>query len=254
MHLLLTNDDGVHAEGLQAMIATFRPLARLTVVAPDRERSAVGHSLTFHSPLRVRKLEEQENYVCYSTDGTPTDCVLLALYDLLAEDQPDLVLSGINRGSNLGDDVTYSGTVAAALEGMIHGVPSLAFSQPRSKPMHYETAARVAVRMVEAVQRYGMPSKTLLNVNVPALPEDHLRGVQVTRQGHTEYSQRIVKRVDPWGTEYFWVSGDAPRGEPLPGTDFGAIENGYVSVTPLHCNLTHLEQLEALRAWQIDLR
>ncbi len=247
-HVLLTNDDGIQAEGLQAMIAEFRPRCRVTVVAPDRERSAVGHSLTFHSPLRVKQLEEG----VYTTDGTPTDCVLLALYDLLEEGhRPDLVLSGINRGSNLGDDVTYSGTVAAAMEGMIHGVPSIAVSQPRSKPMHYAAAAKFAVKVAEAVTRHGMPAKTLLNVNVPALPEEQIKGFQITRQGHTQYAQRIVKRVDPWGTEYFWVSGDAPKGEPLPGTDFGAIHEGYVSVTPLHCNLTHLEQLEALRSWQI---
>lgn len=248
MHVLLTNDDGIHAEGLQAMIAEFRPRCRVTVVAPDRERSAVGHSLTFHSPLRVRQLEEG----VYCTDGTPTDCVLLALYDILGPDQrPDLVLSGINRGSNLGDDVTYSGTVAAAMEGMIHGVASIAVSTPRAKTMHYSGAARLAARVVEAVQKHGMPARTLLNVNVPALPQEQIKGFQITRQGHSLYAQRIVKRVDPWGTEYFWVSGDAPRGEPLPGTDFGALHEGYVSVTPLHCNLTHLEQLEALRSWQI---
>ncbi|MEW6278630.1 MAG: 5'/3'-nucleotidase SurE [Candidatus Eremiobacterota bacterium] len=252
MRLLLTNDDGIHAEGLQALIRELRTLADVTVVAPDRERSAVGHSLTFHSPLRVRRLEQDEGFVSYTTDGTPTDCVLLALYDLMEGKLPDLVVSGINRGANLGDDVTYSGTVAAAMEGMIHGVPSLAISLVRSKtPMNYEMAARVAARLVRATQRHGMPGKTLLNVNVPNLPEEQLQGFKVTRQGHSIYDQRIVKRLDPWGAEYFWVSGETPTGEPVEGTDFEAVQHGYVSVTPLCTNLTHLDQLEALRAWQI---
>lgn len=237
MHLLLTNDDGVHADGLQAMIATFRPLARLTVVAPDRERSAVGHSLTFHSPLRVRKLEEQESYVCYSTDGTPTDCVLLALYDLLAEDRPDLVLSGINRGSNLGDDVTYSGTVSGALEAALLGAPAVAVSLMRTRDWTFDfgPSARVAQDVAAHVLQEGLPERVFLNVNVPrGIP----KGLRLTVQGKRNHVTTIAERVDPRGQTYYWIEEGRDDWDPHDRSDFLACREGYVSITPLQPDMT----------------
>lgn len=248
MRILLTNDDGIHAPGLAALLEALRPLGHVTVVAPDRERSAVGHSLTFHSPLRVRQLPGEEDLVQFVTDGTPTDCVLLALYDLMPE-RPDVLFSGINRGANLGDDITYSGTVSAAMEGLIHGVPSVAVSQVGRHPVHYASAAAFAARLATRVYEEGMPPHTFLNVNVPDLPVEAIRGVQVTRQGHSIYDQRIVKRVDPFGMDYYWVTGAVPTGKPDEGTDFRAIHEECISVTPVQTNLTHYALLEEIHGW-----
>ena len=233
------------------LLEALRPLGHVTVVAPDRERSAVGHSLTFHSPLRVRQLAGGEQVTRYITDGTPTDCVLLALYELMPE-RPDLLFSGINRGANLGDDVTYSGTVSAAMEGLIHGVPSIAVSQVGRQPAHYATAAAFAARLAgQLAQKVQMPPRTFLNENVPDLPAEEIRGVQVTRQGHSIYDQRIVKRVDPLGVDYYWVTGEIPTGRPEEGTDFRAIADSCISVTPVQTNLTHYALLEELRGWEL---
>lgn len=250
MRILLTNDDGIHAAGLQALLQTLRGLGHVTVVAPDRERSAVGHSLTFHSPLRVRKTSDEDGCVQYATDGTPTDCVLLALYDLLPE-KPDILFSGINRGGNLGDDITYSGTVSAAMEGLIHGVPSVAMSCVGRHPVHYATGAAFATRLAERVVREGMPAKTFLNVNIPDVPPEEIQGVRITRQGHSIYDQRIVKRVDPFGVDYYWVTGAMPTGNPDEGTDFEAVAQKCISVTPVQTNLTHHALLEEIRAWNL---
>ena len=250
MRILLTNDDGIHAPGLHALLEALRPLGHVTVVAPDRERSAVGHSLTFHSPLRVRPLPGEENLVQFVTDGTPTDCVLLALYHLMPE-RPDLVFSGVNRGANLGDDITYSGTVSAAMEGLIHGVPSVAVSLLGRHPVHYATAAAFAARLAGKVMEQGMPARTFLNVNVPDLPLEAIQGVRVTRQGHSIYDQRIVKRVDPFGMDYYWVTGAIPTGNPDEGTDFQALHEHCISVTPVQTNLTHFALLEEIRGWEL---
>ena len=249
MRILLTNDDGIHAPGLDALLEALRPLGHVTVVAPDRERSAVGHALTFHSPLRVRELSGEERLTRFVTDGTPTDCVLLALYSLMPE-RPDLLFSGINRGANLGDDITYSGTVSAAMEGLIHGIPSIAVSQVESQPQHYVTAATFAARLAGRLAHHTrMPPRTLLNVNVPDLPSEAIRGVQVTRQGHSLYDQQIVKRVDPRGHDYYWVTGSMPTGSPEEGTDFRAIQEDCISVTPLQTNMTHHALLEEIDSW-----
>ncbi|MBI3924415.1 MAG: 5'/3'-nucleotidase SurE [Armatimonadetes bacterium] len=251
MRFLVTNDDGIHAPGLRALAEELRKVGEVTVVAPDRERSAVGHSVTFHSPLRVRPVAQEEGYTAFMTDGTPTDCVLLALFDLMKE-PPDIVFSGINRGGNLGDDVTYSGTVAGAMEGAIQGFPAVAVSLVgRAQDLDYGAAARFAARLARAAAGCRFPPKTVLNVNVPPIPEDQIEGYEITHQGHTVYDQKIVRRVDPWGTEYFWVTGALPTGEPLEGTDFGAVHRNRISITPIQTNLTNFELLEEFGQWQI---
>jgi 5'-nucleotidase len=250
LRILVSNDDGVHSEGLLALVEELRTIGHVTVVAPDRERSAVGHSLTFFHPLRVNKLREDEGCVVYASDGTPTDCVLLGIYGLM-ESRPDLVVSGINRGSNLGDDITYSGTVSAAMEGMIHGVPSFAVSMASFENLHWNTAAVVARRIALAVLANGLPPKTLLNVNVPNVPLEELGGIEATEQGHTIYDQRLIKRTDPRGSDYYWITGAIPRGEPMDGTDFAAIFNNRVSITPIQINLTNRPFMRELRGWDL---
>ncbi len=249
MRLLVTNDDGINSPGLEALVESLQVLGHVTVVAPDRERSAVGHALTFHSPLRVRELPGQERVTRFVTDGTPTDCVLLALYCLMPE-KPDLLFSGINRGANLGDDITYSGTVSAAMEGLIHGIPSIAVSQVGHAPVHYATAASFAARLAGQLARnVSMPQRTFLNVNVPDLPTPEIKGVQVTRQGHSIYDQQIVRRVDPRGRDYYWVTGAMPTGRPEEGTDFMAIHQDCISVTPVQTNMTNHELIDEIRGW-----
>ena len=251
MRILVSNDDGVHSEGLEHLIRALLPLGHVTVVAPDRERSAVGHSLTFFHPLRVHRLRQDEGCVVYSSTGTPSDCILLGLYELMPE-RPHLVVSGINRGANLGDDITYSGTVSAAMEGLIHGIPAFAISLAGSDgTLHWETAAGAAARVAQSLWHHGLPPRTFLNVNVPNVPPDDLKGFQATIQGSTIYSQNVVKRADPRGKLYYWVTGEIPRGEPVEGTDFEAVMSGHVSITPIQLDLTNREFISRLETWDL---
>lgn len=250
MNILVSNDDGVSSSGLHALVNALKSLGHVTVVAPDRERSAVGHSLTFFHPLRVRELSRDEHSIVYACDGTPSDCVLLGIYDLMAQ-RPDLVVSGINRGANLGDDLTYSGTVSAAMEGLIHGVPGFAISQAAYEDLHWETGAAVARRIAVALQRHPLPPRTFLNVNVPNVPLDALKGLEATVQGESIYEQRLIKREDPRGSEYYWITGAIPRGERVPGTDFAAVLDNRVSITPVQLNLTNREFVNELSTWNI---
>ena len=252
--ILVTNDDGIHSPGLHALADALRPFGEVTIVAPDREKSAASHSLTLRRPVALRRLEPG----IYTVDGTPADCVYLGALSVL-EQKPDLVASGINRGGNIGDDVTYSGTVAAALEGTILGIPSIAFSQmaqaSQERGQHdavsfcWETAGRVAGRVVDQVLTEGLPEDILLNVNVPA---DPVRGVRCTRQGKHLYDQVVHEAVDPRGRITYWVgSGEAKVMEQPEDTDYTSVKNGYVSITPLHLDLTHRRFLERIqRDWQ----
>ena len=235
--ILLTNDDGVFSEGLRLLARSLREIAEVVVVAPDREQSATGHSLTLHRPLRMQQLEES----VYSVDGTPTDCVNLAVLWLLKDNPPDLVVSGINFGFNLGDDVTYSGTVSATFEATLLGIPSLAFSQEVAEGFSFEPAVRVARSFVEVVTAEELPDDLLLNVNVPA---GEIRGVRLTRLGTRVYKQAVVEKVDPRGRNYFWIAG-TPEWQEEEGTDHAAVSEGHVSVTPLHLDLTDYRGLEA---------
>ncbi|MFP4499361.1 MAG: 5'/3'-nucleotidase SurE [Candidatus Hydrogenedentota bacterium] len=232
--ILVTNDDGIAAPGLGLLAEALTEVGEVAVFAPDRQQSAVGHGVSLHKPLRVH----QERDGWFSVDGTPTDCVMLAVRQLLGR-RPALVVSGINQGANLGDDVTYSGTVAGAYEGMLLGVPSFAISMVSYHAQHVETAARFAARLARYVGEQGMPPDTTLNVNVPDLPYDQLAGVMVTRMGRRNYQDDIVVRKDPRGRAYYWIGGPDPSHYPEEGTDFQAIEKQMVSVTPLQRDLTN---------------
>jgi 5'-nucleotidase len=250
MHILLTNDDGVFSPGLAALINELKKIAKITVVAPDRERSATGHSLTFFYPLRVHKIKESKNLCIFASDGTPTDCILLGIHDVL-EQRPDLVISGINRGGNLGDDITYSGTVSAALEGVIQGVPAFAISVAAFENVYYDYAAAFARKLALNIIKHGLPPRTILNVNVPNLPPEEIKGHCITCQGDTTYEQRVLKRMDPRGVEYYWIAGSIPTGEPQPLTDFKAIAEHKISITPLHLDMTNFKAFKELEGWKL---
>lgn len=232
--ILVTNDDGIRAPGLRLLVDALAPLGDVEVYAPESQQSAVGHSVSLHKPLRVNPLEPGWHMV----DGTPTDCVMLAVRSLLGR-RPDIVVSGVNPGANLGDDVTYSGTVAGAFEGMLLGLPAIAVSDVSYHPVHLGTAARVGAQIAAHVLTHGLPEDTVLNVNVPDVPYEELRGVAVTRMGRRNYHDEIVRREDPRGGVYYWIGGDEPAHVQESGTDFEAIEQVKVSVTPLQRDITH---------------
>jgi len=247
LKILISNDDGYLAEGLRALMDAMVPLGAVTVVAPDRNRSGASNSLTLDMPLRVNEFGADRYFV---QNGTPTDCVHLAVSGLFDEDH-DMVVSGINDGANLGDDVLYSGTVAAAIEGRFLGLSAIAVSlviEPGSG-RHFATAARVASELVMRLQRTPMHQTTILNVNVPDLPYESLRGYQSTRLGFRHRSEPIVKSTDPRGRPVYWVGPAGPSQEAGPGTDFHAVANGYVSVTPLQIDLTRHSLLGDLDDW-----
>lgn len=239
--ILLTNDDGVSSPYLAALAEALDPVGEVYVYAPDRNQSGVGHGISLHRPLRVRDVKEH----WYSVDGTPTDCVMLAVRDLLPR-PPAIVISGINDGPNMGDDVTYSGTVAGAFEGMLLGKPSVAISCASKTPRHISTSANFALRLAEVILREGLPSDTVLNVNVPDLPEAAIEGVEVTRMGRRTYEDEIIRREDPRGAAYYWIGGDEPGHVRAPGTDFEALDRNRISITPLHRDLTNYASLQEL--------
>lgn len=244
MKILISNDDGVHAPGLRALADALGKIADITVVAPDRNRSGVSNSLTLEHPLRV--VTAANGF--FSVNGTPTDCVHLAVTGLLKE-MPDMVVSGINEGANLSDDVLYSGTVAAATEGRFLGLPSVAVSLAGPRCEHYDTAAQVAKMMVERLRQTPLTYDTILNVNVPDLPFSELKGIQVTRLGTRHIAEPTIKAVDPRGRKIYWVGQPGPEQDAGPGTDFYAVNSGYVSITPLHLDLTHHKVLNELSEW-----
>ncbi|MBW1644848.1 MAG: 5'/3'-nucleotidase SurE [Deltaproteobacteria bacterium] len=243
--ILVSNDDGINAFGIRVLADYLRPLGQVTVVAPDREQSACSHSLTLRNPLRVDMVEEG----FYAVDGTPTDCINLAVNAIMKKNPPDLVVSGINKGGNLGDDITYSGTVAAAFEGTLLHIPSIAVSLVVEREHHFETAARTAREIAALILRRGLPADTLLNINVPDCPWEKLAGFQVTIQGKRIYSDSVAENVDPRGRKYYWIGGDIMGGEQIENSDLVAVQNGHVSITPLHLDLTNYRALETLRQW-----
>jgi 5'-nucleotidase len=249
MKILISNDDGVHAPGLAHLAAALGKIADVIVVAPDRNRSGVSNSLTLEHPLRV--VTAANGF--FSVNGTPTDCVHLAVTGMLKE-LPDIVVSGINEGSNLSDDVIYSGTVAAATEGRFLGLPAIAISLAGPRCEHYDTAALVAKSLVEHLRTQPLTSDTILNVNVPDLPFSELRGIQVTRLGTRHVAEPTIKAVDPRGRKIFWIGAPGPEQDAGPGTDFYAVNSGYVSITPLHFDLTHYKVLDELSNWVLPLQ
>jgi 5'-nucleotidase len=243
--ILISNDDGYRSEGITALSNALAQLAQITVVAPDRNRSGASNSLTLDVPLRVMPFDERKYYVL---NGTPTDCVHLAISGLF-EEEHDMVVSGINDGPNLGDDVVYSGTVAAAIEGRFLGLPAIAVSLVMQSGSHFATAARVASELVMRVQRSPLHQATILNVNVPDVPYEELKGYQATRLGFRHRSERIIAAEDPRGRPVYWVGPAGVGQDNGPGTDFHAVANHYVSVTPLQIDLTRHSMLEDMREW-----
>jgi 5'-nucleotidase len=252
MTILISNDDGIYAEGLLAVKAALQRIGRVVVVAPDRPRSASGHSITLHKPLRIEKVRLPDGDYGYASNGTPSDCVTLGVLDVAGE-PVDLVVSGINRGPNLGWDLTYSGTVSAAMEGAILGIPSFAISVASYEgDVALDYAAKFAAFLAEVLLEHKLPESVLLNVNVPGIPPDQIAGVEITRQGKRHYSGRIEKRIDPMGRAYYWLGGDLPQDELDEGTDVKAIADDKVSVTPIHLDLTGYPALDAVRGWGVE--
>ncbi|NLO74042.1 MAG: 5'/3'-nucleotidase SurE [candidate division WS1 bacterium] len=243
MNILITNDDGIFAPGLRALVDAVKSLGTVRVVAPDREQSASGHSITLHKPLRMDAVK-LDGVEAYSSNGTPADCVILGC--LTAESPPDLVLSGINRGANLGEEVLYSGTVSAAMEAAIQGLKSVALSVASYTTDDFRAAARVGARLVEVVPEIELPGDCFLNVNVPPVLWGDIQGVVVTRLGKREYINRVDRREDPRGRAYYWFSGSPRESSSGEGTDIGAVAENKISITPVHFDLTGYETMEVL--------
>jgi len=249
MRILLTNDDGIDSEGLVALYQALRPDHDIAVIAPDRNWSIAGHNKTMDRPLRVTEREWQGMTV-HATDGTPSDCVALAALGFLGY-RPDLVVAGINKGPNLGDDITYSGTVAAAMEAVIAELPAIAVSIEDYMDWHFATAAAFTARLVREVERHGLPDGVLLNVNAPNVPAEEIAGVAVTRLGRRIYRDELVKRLDPRGRPYYWIGGDIPQSHLEEGTDAHAVAHNRISVTPIHLDLTNHRLLEVVSRWDL---
>lgn len=244
MRILLSNDDGYFAPGLNILAEALAPLAKITVVAPERNRSGASNSLTLDRPLWVR----QAHNGFYFVNGTPTDCVHLAVTGLL-DFEPDMIISGINDGANMGDDTIYSGTVAAATEGYLLGIPSVAVSMSQHNATYFDTAARVIVDLVRRHQQKPVPAAALLNVNVPDIPYDQLCGTRITRLGKRHKAEAVIKSATPRGDTVYWVGAAGAAQDADEGTDFHAVEHRQVSITPLQIDLTHFQQLDLLKGW-----
>jgi 5'-nucleotidase len=247
MHILVTNDDGVSSPALLQLRKHLLPYGRVTIIAPDRNQSATSQSLTLHRPLRIHTLEPD----VYSVDGTPTDCVLIAFHGSLVE-PPDFVVSGINHGPNMGEDVFYSGTVAAAIEGVLQGVPAIAASLVTRQQTDFAEPAASVGRIVRQVLERGVPPRMLLNVNYPFRPFSEMRGLQLTRLGSRVYEDTLVKKVDPRGRDYYWIGGEDPIWHPQPGTDFHAVHEGRISVTPMRLDLTDSDAIASMASWALE--
>ena len=254
MRILLTNDDGIQAEGIESLRRVFekREDTSIYIVAPDRERSGSGHSITFHAPLRVEeKAYDHPHVKGYAVNGTPSDCVKLAIKAILPE-PPDLIVSGINNGANLGTDVLYSGTVSAAIEGIMLDIPSIAVSLTSFDCFDYCYAAEFANNMLEKIVGKKLPPNTLLNINIPPGKEEEIKGLMITSLGVRQYEHIFDKRTDPFGRTYYWLAGEPLEVEHDTTTDIKAIKDGYISVTPIHFDLTNYEIMESLADWELD--
>ncbi len=243
--ILVTNDDGVHAPGLRMLFAAMQEVGNAVIVAPDRDNSAVSHSLTMDRPLMVNELTNN----IYAINGTPADCVTIGMEKILSR-KPDLVVSGVNAGANLGHDISYSGTVSAAKEGTIRGVPSIALSMSGRPPYCYETAVRFGLKLAKIILATGIPPDCYLNINVPNLKHDDIAGIKFTRQGHRVYENALQELTDPWQRPCFWIGGGKPSQDRMEGSDSYEIKKSYISITPIHLDLTHYEALKFLqKSW-----
>jgi len=252
MNILVTNDDGIDAPPLLPLRQALDTVAETVVVAPDHNWSASGHPKTMHKPLRTDHVTLADGSPAISCSGAPPDCVALALLGII-ERKPDLIVSGINMSANLGYDILYSGTVAAAVEGVVSGIPAIAFSIESPLPEDYTGPAAFAAHLAQIVGRHGLPADTLLNVNFPAVPWNEVKGVSTTRLGRRVYLDELVSRTDPRGRPYYWIGGSPPGGVPDSGTDIWAVTNGFISITPVHLDMTAYHFREELRRWNIQL-
>ena len=249
MRILISNDDGIYSGGIRALTEELVKSNEVYVVAPDRERSATGHSLTLHRPLRLDEVSHLEGVkAAYSTDGTPSDCVKIAIGAILKE-PPEIVLSGINHGPNMGSDVLYSGTVSAAMEGAIYNIPSISISLADRKPQDFSCAATFVSKLLKTIGQIKFPDRTLLNINIPALPLPEIAGVEITKLGVRPYHDYFEKRVDPRGRTYYWLAGEAIEENELPGTDVYAVRNNQISITPVTIHMTNEKMLPELKNW-----
>jgi 5'-nucleotidase len=246
-NILVTNDDGIDADGIGALRVALEPLGNVMVVAPDREQSAASHAVTLRNPLRVNRIDEH----VISVDGTPTDCVLLAVNGLLPS-KPDFVFSGINHGPNMGSDVSYSGTVAAAIEGTLCGIPSVAISRAMWGTGDFSVAADFAAVLARMVMENGIPNNSLLNVNVPPLPREEIAGVRITKLGTRLYRDAVVTKKDPRGKTYYWIGGEMPTWEDDEGSDFNAVDEKMISITPIHLDLTDYRGIVDMKNWEFE--
>jgi 5'-nucleotidase len=247
MNLLVSNDDGILAPGLALLADVCRTVGHVTVVAPDREQSGTSHSLTLHRPLRPQHRPDG----AYQVDGTPTDCVMLAMQALMPE-RPDFVFSGVNHGPNMGEDVLYSGTVAAAMEAVMLGVPGIAVSFAGHRPETMVTFRELLAKLVRNIVSQSIPEATLLNINLPPVPASEVKGIKVTSLGSRYFSESLTRMKDPWGREIFWVGGGTITWTGGIESDHSAVHDGYVSVTPLHMDLTNYDLLETVRGWSLE--
>ncbi|MDI3535392.1 MAG: 5/3-nucleotidase [Thermosediminibacterales bacterium] len=253
MKILVTNDDGIYAEGIKELAITLSKVGEVVIVAPDRERSGTGHAITVHHPLRLEEIKlPNVNLKAYSVNGTPSDCVKLAVEALLPK-KPDIIFSGINRGPNLGTDVIYSGTVSAAVEGAILGIPSVAVSLAAYENVKYGIAAEFALKTAKKIIESGLETDTILNINVPSVEKDDIMGVSVTTLGVRRYTNTFEKRIDPRGKVYYWLAGEVIEDNLDINTDVGAVKNNYISITPIHFDLTKFELLEKIKKWNLSL-
>ena len=244
MKILISNDDGYQSTGIRTLATALESYGDITIVAPDRNRSGASNSLTLQSPVRVNRMQDN----AYSVNGTPTDCVHMGITGLFDFDH-DMVVSGINHGPNLGDDILYSGTVAAAMEGRFLGLPAIAISLLGHQPQHFDAAAKVAGQLVKQLIQTPLPADTILNVNVPDRPYDELSGLRATRLGNRHRAEPVVPAVDPRGGRIYWIGPAGPEQDAGPGTDFHAVAQGYVSVTPLQVDLTRHDDIPELQSW-----
>lgn len=251
MDVLLTNDDGIHAEGLWALYRAFSSRHRVTVIAPERERSAVGHGITLHKPLRSIPIRNNGGDPGIAVSGTPVDCIKLGLLEILQQ-RPDVVVAGINPGANVGINLNYSGTVCAAKEAAIYGIAAIAVSMPGPQPLHYDTAAAFTAKLAAVVGKRGLPPGIFLNVNVPDLSPEKIAGVKISRQGTKPFTEYVEKRTDPRNRTYYWQGCDAPAETEDPEIDEAALHRSYISVTPIRCDGTAHELLDDLKTWNVD--
>lgn len=249
MKILLTNDDGIYSEGIQALKSQLDNIAEVIVIAPDRERSTVGHAMTLHKPLRIRQVKVNGVSEGYSVSGTPADCVVIGLLEIMKHKRPDLVVSGINRGPNLGDDIIYSGTVSAAMEGAMRNIPSLAISIAAYEDFKFESAALFTKNLISHLIKDDLPHNLILNINVPNIDYDRIEGIEITKHGKRVYQNELKIIYDPQGTTHYWLGGDSPEGKIEPDTDFEAIYNHKVSITPLSLDLTNYNIMPKVKDW-----